>query len=700
MKKSYFMAFAVLAAGFCACKKENVPTSAPSQDQWVKISLGADGGSTRGNIDGNKDFIWHQDDVLGVFSATGNTANKPFTLTDGHGDLSALFEGVVHIDDNVASTVFHAVYPCAKASGTFTACNLSYDTDQVNGDITAANAVEKNIFMMAGPSALTAPDALITLHFSHLVCLWDFNISGIGSGDKVVSVTARAKSPAVKPFWSQATIDLTSSSGCDSSVPVNAISVNTDAVDQSSNSLVARLSVLPVAFPSAIDLEIVVETEQATYVIDRPNKQSTFEAGKVNFTNIDLSAIDPSAAPTSAGTIKNSATGVDATLSTKYYGGADFKLDNSLFSYNSGTNTFSTTISAENANEGIGSATEYGIYYAAREKDISPSVKSIAVKAVGSGLSAGDFSVALSGLTSGIKYARTYIVAGGTMVLGPVQMISVPVYGGKPYKFDAVNLATDGRPEPGYITDATASDLFYYELPPLTVVGIPSSSGVNELPVGAKIFMLDRNIGAKSICDDDQLPGAMSYTASIVAGNIVQRALAAGYYFQWGQRHPTICPDIAYATNENPIGMPTSKTLGTALPTAISATGDWNTFVGINASPCPEGYHIPSIFNPTTVATARGEWVDMKYSFGQIENWANWNARFLFGSTGQYTALNNALQNAGIGYYHGSNTRGDANQYVLRFEFAAAGTSSIGNSNAAAKLNAIPVRCIRVELPD
>ena len=88
MKKLFFVV--AVATLFFSCQKEIEPTT-PTETKGFTFTAGIENLATKADINSSNDLVWAEGDKIGVFGASWDNKNQPFTLAGEGGSTTGKF---------------------------------------------------------------------------------------------------------------------------------------------------------------------------------------------------------------------------------------------------------------------------------------------------------------------------------------------------------------------------------------------------------------------------------------------------------------------------------------------------------------------------------------------------------------------------------------------------------------------------------
>ena len=208
--------------------------------------------------------------------------------------------------------------------------------------------------------------------------------------------------------------------------------------------------------------------------------------------------------------------------------------------------------------------TKYGFKYGTSEASLTNFIQATKYDTI-----AGKYSATLSNLLPNTEY---YFAASAENVSGEVL--------GNTFRFKTGILGELQWVWNGTAIVSGSEQMIYFELDPVSVTIQDFSANTSR---NAKLYFLDRNLGAK-----ERYPNCSDDIDADKWGKFV------GYYYKWGNEKP----DLVYSPAAAAVFI-------TGNGTNIQAVGWRNTDDSApvtakswpeSANPCPEGYHVPSLF--------------------------------------------------------------------------------------------------------
>ena len=299
MKKtiSTLMLLAVAAAAFVSCQKAE---TAP-QSELVTLTFSSSNPQTKTEWNGEtvvwsaKDKIrmalkigdaWYADDKGVVKYYVSNEAILSDNSETAQFKISASFK--TELSGNYQ---FYALYPsnCTGSSTDFT--NAPAATYTIGSDQTASSQTfDKSADILWGRAVNTytaLPETEISLTWTRLVAHADITLKGLGTGEKVNSVVLTAQDGLA--LVGKFNVDITTGA-VSSNTPQNTVTVNcTDLTVDETGEASFWACINPCTITS---LDIVVDTDAATYTISKTGFEREFLQNKRNTLPINMAGAD------------------------------------------------------------------------------------------------------------------------------------------------------------------------------------------------------------------------------------------------------------------------------------------------------------------------------------------------------------------------------------------------------------------------
>jgi len=299
MKKtiSTLMLLAVAAAAFVSCQKAE---TAP-QSELVTLTFSSSNPQTKTEWNGEtvvwsaKDKIrmalkigdaWYADDKGVVKYYVSNEAILSDNSETAQFKISASFK--TELSGNYQ---FYALYPsnCTGTSTDFT--NAPAATYTIGSDQTASSQTfDKSADILWGRAVNTytaLPETEISLTWTRLVAHANITLKGLGAGEKVNSVVLTAQDGVA--LVGQFNVDITTGT-VSSNTPQNTVTVNcTDLTVDETGEASFWACINPCTITS---LDIVVDTDAATYTISKTGFEREFLQNKRNTLPINMAGAD------------------------------------------------------------------------------------------------------------------------------------------------------------------------------------------------------------------------------------------------------------------------------------------------------------------------------------------------------------------------------------------------------------------------
>lgn len=301
MKKtiSTLMLLAVAAAAFVSCQKAE---TAP-QSELVTLTFSSSNPQTKTEWNGST-IVWSAKDKIRVACLLGQawqnnngdvTGTAKAKLYQSNGlpeDKQAEAKFTVPTDfneDNFTgkTSQFYAIYPDAATGVDFTAPNavvMIPSTQSVAGD-----TFDKTADLLWGKSVQVAgfPTEAVSMYWTRLVAHADITLKGLGAGEKVNSVVLTAQDGVA--LVGKFNVDITTGA-VSSNTPQNTVTVNcTDLTVDETGEASFWACINPCTITS---LDIVVDTDAATYTISKTGFEREFLQNKRNTLSINMNGAE------------------------------------------------------------------------------------------------------------------------------------------------------------------------------------------------------------------------------------------------------------------------------------------------------------------------------------------------------------------------------------------------------------------------
>lgn len=171
MKKLIYLAGAALVMmASASCEKKADVQNPESKEGMVKTEFSAVSKESKEktSIDGS-DILWSENDQVKIYAGTSTTGNN-FTLTDGEGTTSAIFEGWIA---ETATAPYYAVYPSSAAQG--------IDNSTIKYIIPANQAYVENSFATSTVPMVAYSEADKSLAFRNQTAFIKLQLTGAGT---------------------------------------------------------------------------------------------------------------------------------------------------------------------------------------------------------------------------------------------------------------------------------------------------------------------------------------------------------------------------------------------------------------------------------------------------------------------------------------------------------------------------------------
>ncbi|MCQ2336986.1 MAG: hypothetical protein MJ010_07405 [Paludibacteraceae bacterium] len=171
MKKLIYLAGAALVMmASASCEKKADVQNPESKEGMVKTEFSAVSKESKEKtaIDGS-DILWSTGDQVKIYAGT-STEGNPFTLTDGAGTTSAIFEGWIA---ETATAPYYAVYPSSAAQG--------IDGSTIKYSIPANQAYVENSFATSTVPMVAYSEADKSLAFKNQTAFIKLQLTGAGT---------------------------------------------------------------------------------------------------------------------------------------------------------------------------------------------------------------------------------------------------------------------------------------------------------------------------------------------------------------------------------------------------------------------------------------------------------------------------------------------------------------------------------------
>ncbi|MCQ2336580.1 MAG: hypothetical protein MJ010_05320 [Paludibacteraceae bacterium] len=171
MKKLIYLAGAALVMmASASCEKKADVQNPESKKGMVKTVFSAVSNESKEktSISGS-DILWSADDQVKIYAGTSTTGNN-FTLTDGEGTTSAIFEGWIA---ETATAPYYAVYPSSAAQG--------IDGSTIKYSIPANQAYVENSFATSTVPMVAYSEADKSLAFKNQTAFIKLQLTGAGT---------------------------------------------------------------------------------------------------------------------------------------------------------------------------------------------------------------------------------------------------------------------------------------------------------------------------------------------------------------------------------------------------------------------------------------------------------------------------------------------------------------------------------------
>ncbi|MBE6250742.1 MAG: fimbrillin family protein [Bacteroidales bacterium] len=301
MKKMFstMMLFAAAAMAFVSCQKNEI---APEYEQTI-LTFTSSNPETKTEWNGST-IVWSAKDKIRVACLLGQawqnnngdvTGTAKAKLYQSNGlpeDKQAEAKFTVPTNFNEANftgktSKFYAIYPDAATDVDFTAPNAVVtipSTQSVAGD-----TFDKNADLLWGKSEQVAgfPTEAVSMYWTRLVAHADITLKGLGAGEKVNSVVLTAQDGLA--LVGKFNVDITTGE-VSSNTPQNTVTVNcTDLTVDETGEASFWACINPCTITS---LDIVVDTDAATYTISKTGFEREFLQNKRNTLPINMAEAD------------------------------------------------------------------------------------------------------------------------------------------------------------------------------------------------------------------------------------------------------------------------------------------------------------------------------------------------------------------------------------------------------------------------
>lgn len=301
MKKtiSTLMLLAVAAAAFVSCQKAE---TAP-QSELVTLTFSSSNPQTKTEWNGST-IVWSEKDKIRVACLLGQawqnnngdvTGTAKAKLYQSNGlpedkQAEAKFTVPTNFnEDNFTgkTSQFYAIYPDTATDLDFMAPNAVVtipSTQSVTGD-----TFDKTADLLWGKSVQVAgfPTEAVSMYWTRLVAHADITLKGLGAGEKVNSVVLTAQDGLA--LVGQFNVDITTGA-VSSNTPQNTVKVNcTDLTVDETGEASFWACINPCTITS---LDIVVDTDAATYTISKTGFEREFLQNKRNTLPINMAGAD------------------------------------------------------------------------------------------------------------------------------------------------------------------------------------------------------------------------------------------------------------------------------------------------------------------------------------------------------------------------------------------------------------------------
>ena len=301
MKKMFstMMLFAAAAMAFVSCQKNEI---APEYEQTT-LTFTSSNPETKTEWNGST-IVWSAKDKIRVACLLGQawqnnngdvTGTAKAKLYQSNGlpeDKQAEAKFTVPTNFNEANftgktSKFYAIYPDAATDVDFTAPNAVVtipSTQSVAGD-----TFDKNADLLWGKSEQVAgfPTEAVSMYWTRLVAHADITLKGLGAGEKVNSVVLTAQDGLA--LVGKFNVDITTGE-VSSNTPQNTVTVNcTDLTVDETGEASFWACINPCTITS---LDIVVDTDVATYTISKTGFEREFLQNKRNTLPINMAGAD------------------------------------------------------------------------------------------------------------------------------------------------------------------------------------------------------------------------------------------------------------------------------------------------------------------------------------------------------------------------------------------------------------------------